>query len=425
MADFAVTITYLDTDNAYKTIVLETVNDVTVSTTSELTTHPIVNGDLVADHMIKQPCTMGISGTLSLHGSQVLTFVGEGSKLANAQSVFENIKNNALLCEIVKISNISNEIRFLQRSNMALTSIQWTESINSLQYTFSFTQVMLASVKEYEVSTDDMFLPNITEPSTLNFTDSLIDWEQVDTSLIQILRTNKLLEEDFLVSLQSLTSAQVSALIAAGLVTVALNAIPFIGHIATIVIAIVAAAIVFVTALVNWITGLINRSKYRIKVFKAYENDKKQQKEVARFCNFTGSIHIQLQQLNNVLHVYQIASNEEQECMISIANNYYIFTFTKNNTTGKYKCVVTDINEKERAVINDLSSALESIDQCTTQNSIMRADESGAYVYLMYAASNEDANRNDLTNYMIFVSEVNMEEYDKLIEDIIEEALLA
>ena len=59
-----------------KTILLDSIEDVQVDESSQLTTHPIVTGDMVADHMIKEPCSMTISGELSINGSDNINFDG-------------------------------------------------------------------------------------------------------------------------------------------------------------------------------------------------------------------------------------------------------------------------------------------------------------------------------------------------------------
>ena len=338
MSEIAVIIRYKTNENEDRQIVLDTVNDVNVTASSDLTTHPVPSGDIIADHLIKQPCSMSISGAISLNGGQALVVDKAGPRLANVQQMFEDIKNNGYRCEIYKISTLSkdiqslSEIRFLSRSNMVLTNINWTERINSLTFSFNFSQILVAQVQEYDVDVDDAYLPNINDPATLNFTDTLIDWQQVDTMLIKTLFDFELITRDFLDSVAAAGSAGLLAAgVAAGVaiaVSLAVGAsIPVVGWIAVGVIAIGAA-------LVTFFKSLVKKTKYKIDTFKHYSDDRKNQKEVVRFSNFVGEIHNNIAQLNNNLKVYQPSANEDQECMVSIGGLYYIFNFSKNNTTG-------------------------------------------------------------------------------------------
>ena len=58
MSEFAITISCLlndtdtDTDTDLTTFVLDTVNDNTIDLSSQMSVHPMVNGDQVADHII-------------------------------------------------------------------------------------------------------------------------------------------------------------------------------------------------------------------------------------------------------------------------------------------------------------------------------------------------------------------------------------
>ena len=64
-------------DNSYR-VVIETelddqelfiefdkVDDTDISSESDITTHPLVNGDTIADHMYRTPVTMSINGSFS------------------------------------------------------------------------------------------------------------------------------------------------------------------------------------------------------------------------------------------------------------------------------------------------------------------------------------------------------------------------
>ena len=57
-------------DGEQQRFMFDYVSDNSTSLSSDLTTHPMVNGDMVADHMFKQPLTVTYSGKFSLYGNK-------------------------------------------------------------------------------------------------------------------------------------------------------------------------------------------------------------------------------------------------------------------------------------------------------------------------------------------------------------------
>ena len=421
MADIAVQIT-CRLDGELKRIILDTVNDVDVQLDSTITNHPIVNGDVIADHMYKNPITMNIPGVFSLNGGMGIVVTSAGPKLANIQSLFERIKDEAVMCDIVKltISLGDKGVRFQARSNMVLTSISWKERVNSLGFNFGFTQALVSEVQTYDVDIDDQFLPNVSEPSSMNFTDSLIDWTLINGIVISEGVNNGLIEKNFLDFMQGLSADLLVSLGVGAAVAVtvflAIGSIPVAGWIAVGV----TAAVVFLAGLIGTIASAVKANKFKADVFRKYKDDRKNQQEVVRFSNFIGSIHQQLEQLNNAIHCWQIGANEEQEAMVSIDNNYYIFTFTKNNTSGKYKLVITDIDGTVVGQMTDVTSSPTAFTDCTEGNKLFRAYESGAYVYLIRA---EEGSASDLTSYFIVSTTLRPEKFEQTVTDIIINAM--
>lgn len=435
MEEFAVTITCKlnESDKSNTSIVLTSVSDTKVNLTSSMTTHPVASGDIIADHIYKNPGTMNFSGVFSLNGSKGIIIDNNGLRLDDVQTLFEKIKDEGILCTIVKINttnldeNLNKKPTFKVRENMVLTNISWVEKINSLGFTLSFTQALLSDIQEFDIDIDDNYLPNISEPATLNFTDTLIDWEQIDATLIKTMSDLKLITEDFLNFLKSCSK---EALVEKGVglavavtVIIALGGIPVVGWVGAGIIAAAGVVVGIVSGVVKWFKKKKKEKKYKIQQFQYYKDDRKNQKEVQRFSNFIGEIHKQLSQLNNNLKVYSIASDEDQEAMISIDNNYYIFTFTKNKSTDNpyYSLNITDINNVSRKVVSNISSSPTDISQLTSSNYLFKADEGGSYVYLICV---DEENKQDLKNYYIFISTIEMDEYNKTINKIIENALL-
>lgn len=417
MSEFAVVINCKmnEDDNTFTSFVLDTINDTTVNSSSTMTSYPIVTGDIVSDHIYNNQDSLVLSGTFSLNGSKGIVINQEGAKLQSVQTLFEKIKKEGILCNIIKIHNTEfKDIRFKEHDNMVLTNISWTERINSLDFSFTFTETLLADISESTIDTNDKNLPDVTDPVTLNFTDTLIDWESIGTMVNRALNDNKLITVEFLTYLGGLTVANLVAIgvaagVAAGIITLSVTG----------VFAIIGFAALIAYGLYNIIRQLKNKSTYKLEQFKLYKNEEKNRKEVKRYCNFQDEIHKNLLQLNNAIKVYNIGSDTNQECLLSIDNSYYIFTFIKNNTTGIYDLTIKDINEAVVKNFGQISSCPTNFSQLHSNNYLFRTEESGTYVYII--CNNED--KKNLKNYYIVTSSMNLDNYNKVVAKIILNAM--
>ena len=447
MSDFAYVITARDypKQGEVTSLVLDTVSESTVNANSVITTHPISSGDYVADHMYDNPDEISINGVFSLNGNKGLVVDKAGSRLDNVQTIFEDIKRLGILCDAVKVHIVQNgatsqqEARFKVRESLVLRNIVWTEGINSLKYSFNFTQVMLVEAQSYEVDMDDKFLPNITEPQTLNFTDTLIDWNQLDAAIMKVLEETDIVTDEFKNVLSSwgktllvqIVGAAVAAVIvsstlvpAAGAAITATIGGVVVGLSTTGVGAIVALAGLVVASTAIAIVKLVKDYKYRVKPFRKYLSDKKTNKEIKRFGDLIGTLHDNLLVLNDAIKVYAVSSNEPQECMLSLDDNYFIFTFTKNNTNGRYSLAVENFDAEQTAVKNDITSSPTNIGQLTSNNALFKTSSDGLYVYLMYTGEESEEEKNKLTNYYLMTSKIKMEDYNQAVMDIIKNAIM-
>lgn len=444
MSDFAYVITARDypKQGEVTSLVLDTVSESTVNANSVITTHPISSGDYVADHMYDNPDEISINGVFSLNGNKGLVVDKAGSRLDNVQTIFEDIKRLGILCDAVKVHIVQNgatsqqEARFKVRESLVLRNIVWTEGINSLKYSFNFTQVMLVEAQSHEVDMDDKFLPNITEPQTLNFTDTLIDWNQLDASIMKVLDETDLLTDGFktvLVSMGKVALASVVGAVVAGLIVAATSTTvtTVVAGVATTVTAlsstgvgaVIAAAALIIAATTIAIVRLVKDYKYRVKPFRKYLSDKKTNKEIRRFGDLIGTLHDNLLVLNDAIKVYAVSSDEPQECMLSLDDSYFIFTFTKNNTNGRYSLAVENFDAEQTAVKNDITSSPTNIGQLTSNNALFKTSSDGLYVYLMYTGEESEEEKNKLTNYYLMTSRIKMEDYNQAVTDIIKNAI--
>ena len=437
MSNFAVVIGYKFKDEEYTTIVLDAVNDTTVNGSSTITDQPLVSGDITSDHSFIQPKTMSVSGIISMNGSNVTTITGSGSKMANFQTLMERLQQEAVLCDIVKLS-LTNEkdVRFLHRQNMVLQSFTWTEAINSLSYSLSFRQVLLTEAVVYDVAEDDEFLPNVTEPTTSSFTTELIDWDQIELSIVNFLLDEDLMSETFLANTQAKSKDALIGLcgLAVGMLlatTMAvLNTTP-VGWALTAVAALVGGVVFLVKGLISLFSSESKLNKWRIDAFEWSNNDSKNDAEIKRFGNFLSDMHNEFTSLNDAIHVYRLSESTPQECMISIGDDYYILTFTQNNLDHTWSVKCTDINDSTVGTNNDIASAPTSFDELTNDNMLFTANNNSkcyvAYVPVVNEDETLDSTENmqeDLTNYLIIVCDFDVTDFQNIVNDIIKNALI-
>lgn len=182
---------------------LDTIAERDITTSAKIASQPIFNGNTLSDHMYRDPDNYSISGTFSLYGNPensndpyayVEGTSPNGDRLENIQKTFEYIKDNAILCDLMTFVN-GNEgsSRFKIRKSMALESITWKEKESSMDYSFSFKEIIslnydlsnidisiseenkasLASPDSQNLG-DILFSKSITTNSPLTFWDSII-----------------------------------------------------------------------------------------------------------------------------------------------------------------------------------------------------------------------------------------------------------
>lgn len=412
MSNVAVQISFT-LDNASKRIWLDNVNATSLSLSSTITTHPVLNGDMISDHMYKNPPTMSVSGEYSLNGNTKISGV---SSLSSFQTLFERIKNEGVLCTIVKTASGESGSRFLSRTNMVLDSISWTEKINSLQFSFGFTQVLMATVQVYDVDLTDEWLPNITGLNIVNFTDALIDWKMVDALMLDDMLHVGIITEDFLTRFwESTFFYDASQVFTAQSVQEAIGILwgaawkhgnEQLGFVKVL------------KPFFEEVTRLLD--VYHIETqFILYQTDAENREAQAEFVEFFGEIHNALYLLNNEFQCYQVGGSGEQECTAFIDNEYYSFRFKKNNTNGKYSLEVANMDGAQKAYLSDVSTVEESIYDCRSDKALFRTS-TGVYVFLVRTP---DVSASDLTNYYVVGTAQKPEQCKDKIIQLIKEAV--
>ena len=404
-----------------------------VSGSSVLTTYPTVSKDVIADHMYREPMNLDINADFSLNGHKGQGFDTPANRLGYIEDIFERIKDEGILCDIytIKGSFENGDFRFKQRNNMCLTSFTFDENYNSFSARLGFREVIAIDVDEtlYEVDVTDPTLPALTDPATLDFTDTFIDENTLVEMIINIMYDEGLVTQEFLRHLTgglAQITAGIAGAFALGAIITALAAISVTG-VGLIFVGVVAVGALIGIGLKNVFDAIfhqVNFKSKRQKIFDYYNDINKDEETQKTFVEFVAEVKTHIEQLEKVMKVLGIGSNEPQELCTYIDNEYYLFTFSKNEN-GSYRLNVTDIDNK---TVNKYSQTElqfnDSIDKCTEGNYLFRTTVTGKFVYLMYKQTTETEDKHNLMNYCILVSDIDLKDYNNMLMDILKEAII-
>lgn len=172
----------------YTYLHLDTCMEKNITASSVIPTQPLQDGNTMSDHMYRNPDEFTVTGTFSLFGAKrdnqdyndIPEISSAGDRLTNIQTVFEYIKDNGILCDLTTIEEgESGSVRFKQRKNMALYNINWKENQVSMNYTFTFKEIICVDMQEYDVEINED-LPNIFYPSAKSIGQILIEESATD-----------------------------------------------------------------------------------------------------------------------------------------------------------------------------------------------------------------------------------------------------
>lgn len=186
-------LTFKDTS---ETIVFDTIRSTSVNCSSTVTQHPTIEGNYMADHMFRNANNITISGVFSLQTAKDLGL----QTLGELQEKFEALSDNAVVMNLSKYfidTDTQNKIyEFKQRQNLVLTSINWTENINTADFSMAFQEILMTSAGTIEFRQDDDSLPPIDYPTPASFADIGLDQDILKQQIIEILHKEGLLADE-------------------------------------------------------------------------------------------------------------------------------------------------------------------------------------------------------------------------------------
>lgn len=412
----------------------DTTSRVYISESSVITQHPLVSGDIVSDHMYSQPETISITGKFSLYGQKRNSFKGGFDRLTNIQSIFKRIRKEGILCNLTMMNTSSTEhsTRFLIRKNFALTNANWTELQSSMEYDFVFSEVIFANTPTIsKVDVTDENLPAITMPDTMSVRDVFFKQENIIGYVVDILYKNDWIEnkcwEQFVNDFKDYTTGVIVTSVVAGIA---------IALCSTGVGALVVGTAIVGYGLYKIFDNLINKKRFKYEIFRYYKDGKKMKAEEDRFVKFIEEVVSYTKEFDDVLTVYQISENIDQELLIQIDNQVYSFVFVRDNTSGFYSLDINDMNGYPVKNAKSIQKVIGCSNIFECSNPVLTIENTCKHVYIMnpsvysivtnksldyYTKQTKifDSNK-DLTNLMILVAVGDMstfaEKFAKILE---------
>lgn len=400
-------LTFKDTS---ETIVFDTIRSTSVSCSSTVTQHPTIEGNYMADHMFRNANNISISGVFSLQTAKDLGL----QTLGELQEKFEALSDNAVVMNLSKYfidTDTQNKIyEFKQRQNLVLTSINWTENINTADFSMSFQEILMTSAGTIEFRQDDDSLPPIDYPTPASFADIGLDQDILRQQIIEILHNEGLLADELyrdaaIYGVASVVgiggAAGAVALLGGGAAVAAIGA--------TATIPIVGVALAGLGCLIYGIVAAIRSNNKSIAVIRA-------QSDLDAFIDKCMRL---VRQLNQNVYLYKLNEDVAQRAIVDIGGTYYEFTFTKTNSTISTYDVNVNMWSNNGTTVNMTSATLnDSITDLPNSSYEQKLFETidNHYIYLLKLNANEPTK---LTSYAICDSKLLPSEInDEIIKNV-------
>lgn len=444
-----------------------------VTSSSQIASHPLLNGDTISDHMYRQPNTLTLNGTFSLNGRNINNKTYQNlsknnfERLSCIQEVFETIKNQALLCTITTIETemdrgdsikesdyVNANRRFITRERMALNNITWTEGVNDLSFTFNFKEIMSAQIEEFEVDIDPD-LPFPGQPKASSIGTVLYESGSLAQSVIQILYDNGYIKDDFMRKVAEVGAGaggviaaiaivavavgliKVSVLLAMAGITTATGAIFPVGTIVAIAAVAVTAIVMGIKKFCNW----LDKNKKRSKIIKLVNG--KPDEGIDKLTILLNKIGKAMNNTMNNLLIYNFEFENDEEsksvntqyCFVVGGEYYFVNIISINKSPWFEAQIFTSSNGGEKINPKQLKNdwcVVTNLEECDSSH-IWFTDSTYEYrVYLVNVNMNDEVNKTEeeklntrrcLSSYTIWICKGSMKEQLKIINDTIIEQL--
>ena len=337
---------------------------------------------------------------------------------------------------------------------MALTSISWTEKQNVLDFSFSFTEVIMIDEEEYYVDAEDLDLPSLRTPKANSIGTTLFNTGELPSAVIQTLYDNGYVENGFLrwlaetsedYGILNITAAGIA--IGLGIITIATASIAaklvaaggLIAKASAVVFpvgTVIAGVAVVACGLYLGIKAIIDKHK-RDEKRKIAFTEVRAQEDSLRLQNLLDDIEKSLNNCGANVSVYTLADDDQSICL-PIGGNYYYISF---NSMPDYPYWKADIRINSDAEDGDKLDTVRSQWPLVTDftelnenvNLWFKDIDKDYEVYLVNPSLSDAVNRTSeekneiakrLSTYTIWVSRGHIRPYIEIIEDAIDKAIV-
>lgn len=420
-------------DSETRYIPLDFVSSVRISASSNITTYPIITGDIISDHKYDEPKNVEISGKFGLNGkfasSDNPTFAFSGdksSRLKNIEDYFFALRKYGKF--ITLISSLDGNSRFSTIDNLVISNLSFTRNFNTLDFNLT-----LKEIYTYENDNEVDILENVSDPNlpvlgsfkSCDFAKDVLTYDSIDEMVITKLCDNGLIAESFGELVANQVIAGVSGKIVLGIVValiivkvtakvglitattttavsaslsvmVGLSSVPVVGWVALGIGAVV------LIGLSVWNLMKYIKKRQLISEFKAYANDKDNYNESERMKSLLTSVRNAFDDLaeNNNIKFYKFSSNTtKQETYLTIDDNLYCFRAEQTSSGWSLQIINNSDNDSVVETRNTNQLVGNTNLMALTPADAIFGTDNGTYVYVLNKAliyASEDYPEEDL-----------------------------
>lgn len=421
-------------DSETRYIPLDYVSNMSTSASSDITSYPLINGDVISDHKYDNPRIVEISGKFALNGKLAsqdnapFTITGEKSmRLKNIEDYFFAVRKYGKFISLV--SSLNGNTRFTTIDNLAISSLRFTRNFNTLDFSLSLKEIYCyENDNELDLleSVSDPDMPSLTGFKTLDFAKDVLTYDGVDELTVTYLAENSLIAANFADTLANILSPDAQTLaittLTTALIYITLKVLAKLAIIAlskftlytsTLTVSAVMSSnpvgwvilgVAAITACVCAIVKAIKRNSY-IAEFKHYDNETANEEEVERFNDIITKVRSSFNSLakNNNIKFYKFSSNTacKQTAYLTIDDNIYQFNVEKSSEGWSLQ-VINNSDDDSTVSTKNTSKLIgnKNLVGLTTTDSIFHTS-SKTYVYVLNKAlAYEDYTREDLTTIL-------------------------
>lgn len=402
-------------DSETRYIPIDLVSSVRVSASSDITTYPIITGDIISDHKYDNPRSVEISGKFGLNGKYAsqenATFAFSGdksSRLRNIEEYFFAIRKYGKFISL--ISSLNGNTRFSTIDNLVISNLSFTRNFNTIDFTFS-----LKEVYTYENDNELDILENVSDPNlptlagfkACDFAKDVLSYDAIDEMTTNKLADNGLIAESFFLMLTDIQFTALAITLSVALILKILMVGANAGLIASSAVAGATAglAVAGTIPVVGWVVLGIGalvlagltiwklikfcKKSQLINEFKGYKNDKDNANECERLNAMLTNVRNAFNSLASDYSIkfYNFTSNSAKQITYLTIDNE-IYSFNAEQISNGWSLKVINTSDNDSVVSTRGTSRLVGTDNIFAMglsDSIFGTSK-GTYVYVLNKA---------------------------------------